>query len=91
MGTTAEEPRSMHSHETGHRLTADEAAFLKEFLLDSPQFVVVGDEGTKSKKHSRREKIKHKKKEALRLLFLMLKSPSLIGSWLRANVPHAPN
>ena len=47
MGTTAEEPRSMHSHETGHRLTADEAAFLKEFLLDSPQFVVVGDEGTK--------------------------------------------
>ena len=52
MGTTAEEPRSMHSHETGHRLTADEAAFLKEFLLDSPQFVVVGDEGTKSKKHS---------------------------------------
>ncbi len=58
MGTTAEEPRSMHSHETGHRLTADEAAFLKEFLLDSPQFVVVGDEGTKSKKHSQSKKKK---------------------------------
>lgn len=56
MGTTAEEPRSMHSHETGHRLTADEAAFLKEFLLDSPQFLVVGDEGTKSKKHSQSKK-----------------------------------
>ena len=49
----------MHSHETGHRLTADEAAFLKEFLLDSPQFVVVGDEGTKSsKKHSQSKKNK---------------------------------
>lgn len=58
MGTTVEEPRSMHSHETGHRLTADEAAFLKEFLLDSPQFVVVGDEGTKSKKHSQSKKNK---------------------------------
>lgn len=58
MGTTAEEPRSMYSHETGHRLTADEAAFLKEFLLDSPQFVVVGDEGTKSKKHSQSKKNK---------------------------------
>ena len=33
MGTTAEELRSMHSHETGHRLTADEVAFLKEFFL----------------------------------------------------------
>ena len=58
MGTTAEEPLSMHSHETGHRLTADEAAFLKEFLLDSPQFVVDGDEGTKSKKHSQSNKNK---------------------------------
>ncbi len=61
----------MHSHETGHRLTADEAAFLKEFLLDSPQFVVVGDEGTKSKSILSRKRIKHKKKEeAKRLLFL---------------------
>ena len=58
MGTTAEEPRSMHSHETVHRLTADESAFLKEFLLDSPQFVVVGDEGTKSMKHSQSKKNK---------------------------------
>lgn len=50
MVDTAEEPRNMHSHETGHRLTADEAAFLKEYLLDSPNIVVVGNEGTKPKK-----------------------------------------
>ncbi len=50
MVDTAEEPRNMHSHETGHRLTADEAAFLKEYLLESPHIVVVGNEGTKSKK-----------------------------------------
>ena len=67
MGTTAEEPRSMHSHETGHRLTADEAAFLKEFLLDSPQFVVVGDEGTKSKKHSQSKKKAYRTKSVSHL------------------------
>ena len=50
MVDTAEEPRNMHSHETGHRLTADEAAFLKEYLLESPHIVVVGDEGMKQKK-----------------------------------------
>ncbi len=44
------------SRETGHQLTADEADFLKKYLLESPQTVISGNPSPK--KNDRRSQDK---------------------------------
>ncbi len=57
MANIAEETQFIRSRETGHQLTADEADFLKKYLLESPQTVISGNPSTEKK--DRRPTDKH--------------------------------
>lgn len=56
MADTAEGAQSMRFHENGRQLTEEEAAFLKKYLLESPQTIITGNENPQKRKQRDKKK-----------------------------------